>query len=142
MRAARIRITAIVLFAFSVALAGCASPSSPDATASSSETRATPTTAHVEMKDNEYSPEAITVAVGTIVTWTNYDAIGHTITPVDKSQWGSEGSGDEFEAWLQEGQTWSFTFSKPGTYAYYCLPHASKGSDGEYRGMIGTVSVG
>lgn len=95
----------------------------------------------VDLKDIKFSPAALTVAPGTTVTWTNKDPMGHTVSPTDPAQWGSEGSGNEPDAWLQEGDAWSFTFEKPGTYTYYCLPHASKAKDGPWKGMVGTIIV-
>ena len=96
----------------------------------------------VRMKDLQFAPKELRVEVGATVTWINDDPMGHTVTPTDKALWGSEGSGDAPDAWLQKGGSWSFTFAKPGTYKYYCLPHASRGSDGEYVGMVGVVIVG
>lgn len=137
----RKRSLPIALLVISVALAGCAAPDAPAATPAAERTSAA-STGNVEMKDMQYSPATLTVAEGATVTWTNQEATGHTVTPTDKTHWGSEGSGDEFEAWLQNGQSWSFTFTKPGTYEYYCVPHASKGADGQFQGMVGTIIVG
>ncbi len=64
-----------------------------------------------------YSPATITVVVGVnnTIVWTNKDAIFHTVTAVD----GSFNSGTIFS-----GQTWSHTFTRPGTYSYYfCQYH-------------------
>lgn len=99
-------------------------------------------TTEVSMKDLKFAPAAIAVDVGATVTWTNDDPLGHTVTPVDAAQWGSEGSGSDVDSWLQQGDEWSFTFEKAGTYAYFCVPHASKGADGTYAGMTGVVYVG
>lgn len=132
----RTRSLGLAIAIIMVSLAGCASSDLPGA-----ETAILRTEALVDMKDMMYTPATVTIAVGGSVTWTNQDDVGHTVTPADKTQWGTEGSGDEFETWLQQGQSWSFTFTKAGTYKYYCIPHASKRSDGEYRGMVGTVLV-
>jgi len=63
-----------------------------------------------------FSPESLTVKVGTTVKWTNQDAAGHTVTADDNS-WGS---GD-----LEQGASFSFTFSQAGTFAYHCGVHPS-----------------
>lgn len=97
--------------------------------------------AEVLMKDLKFTPAALTVTPGTTVTWKNDDPMGHTVTPTDVAAWGSQGSGDAPDDWLQEGDSWSFTFDKPGTYTYYCLPHASKAKDGTWKGMVGTITV-
>lgn len=99
----------------------------------------------VEMTDGlDFSPETITVTVGTTVKWVNVGSIPHTVTPDgDEDAWpGSpEGSGDATEEWLREGESWSYTFTETGTYSYHCIPHASEGSDGTMQGMVGTVIV-
>lgn len=111
-----------------------AAPAAPStATASGS--------AEVLMQDIQYKPGALTVTPGTTVTWRNDDPMGHTVTAVEPGRWGTEGSGNAPEAWLQEGEEWSFTFRAVGTYAYYCLPHASRSGDGTWKGMVGTVVV-
>lgn len=98
-------------------------------------------TAGIVLKDIKFSPASLTVTPGTTVTWTNEDPMGHTVTPADPTQWGSEGSGNAPAEWLQEGDEWTFTFTQPGTYVYYCLPHASKAKDGVWKGMVGTITV-
>jgi hypothetical protein len=55
------------------------------------------------------------VPAATTVTWTNQDTAPHTVT--------SEGSGPLDSPNLQKGDSWSFTFTTPGTYAYYCAVH-------------------
>lgn len=63
----------------------------------------------------DYSVNVLTVAAGTTVTWTNDDpGMMHTVTAVD----GSFDSG-----FLEEGDSWSYTFDEPGEYEYFCAPH-------------------
>ena len=76
------------------------------------------------IKGYAFAPAALTVPAGTTVTWTNQDAAPHTVT--------SEGSGPLDSPNLQKGDSWSFTFTTPGTYAYYCAVHPD---------MKGTVTV-
>ena len=75
-----------------------------------------------------FNPENITVLIGVnnTVLWTNNDTGGsgtsHTVTP--KSQpggggWPATGSGN-----ILPGGSYSFTFTVPGTYDYYCSYHA------------------
>lgn len=61
-----------------------------------------------------FSPQNLTVKVGTKVTWTNNDGVAHTVT-ADK---GAFNSGP-----LSNGQSFSFTFTKAGTYSYHCTIH-------------------
>jgi plastocyanin len=65
----------------------------------------------------------IRVSVGSTVTWTNLDAAGHTAT---------SDTGDFDSGLLGSGQSFSFTFTKEGTYKYHCGPHPF---------MVGTVVV-
>lgn len=62
----------------------------------------------------DYSVNVLRVKAGTTVTWSNDDAMLHTVTAVD----GSFDSG-----FLNEGDTWSYTFDTVGEYEYLCTPH-------------------
>jgi plastocyanin len=80
----------------------------------------TPTTAassgnSVSIKNFSFSPKSLTVKVGTKITWTNNDSITHTVTA-------DQGA---FDSTLVSGNTFSFTFTNPGTYAYHCSIHPS-----------------
>jgi len=63
-----------------------------------------------------FSPTTITVVIGvnSTVVWTNYDSAEHTVTATDNSF----NSG-----FIQPGQSFSYTFTTPGTYGYYCTIH-------------------
>ena len=66
------------------------------------------------MKNINYLQPRMQVTVGTTVVWTNNDPLPHTVTASDKS----------FNSGLiQPGKTYSHTFSKAGTFSYYCIPH-------------------
>jgi amicyanin len=66
------------------------------------------------IKNISYLTPKITVAVGTTVEWTNSDPLPHTVTAVDKS----------FNSGLiQPGKTYRHTFTKAGTFNFYCMPH-------------------
>jgi plastocyanin len=81
------------------------------------ETQATETqAAEMEVKiDNfTFAPQSITVKAGTTVTWTNDDDIPHTVaskTKLFKSKA------------LDTGDKFSFTFTTPGAYEYFCSLH-------------------
>ena len=60
--------------------------------------------------------EPVTVAAGTEVVWTNNDSMDHSVE-FDAST-GIPTSPD-----LAEGDTYSFTFTEPGTYDYVCGIH-------------------
>src|SRR5215211_1003904 len=68
----------------------------------------------VSIKNFAFDPPNTTVSAGTTVTWVNDDQVPHTATAND----GAFDSGT-----LQPGQSHSFAFDKPGTYAYHCNIH-------------------
>lgn len=70
-----------------------------------------------------FQPASLTIAVGDTVTWTNSDDVAHTATSTD----GTFASGN-----LDPGQSFSFTFTSAGTFAYACDYHAA---------MQGTITV-
>ena len=70
--------------------------------------------ATVAIKDFKFGPPSLSVARGTTVTWTNRDEEPHTIT--------SE-TGAFTSAGLSFGDTFTQTFTKPGTYTYFCALH-------------------
>jgi plastocyanin len=71
-----------------------------------------------------FSPNPITIALGSTVTWTNLDGVAHTVT-ADDGSWGS--------STLGQGGTYSHVFTSPGSYTYHCAIHPY---------MTGTVVVG
>jgi plastocyanin len=80
----------------------------------------------VTIKNLGFDPIAITVKSGTTVTWTNEDAVPHTITSKTPSPVAFD-SGT-----LQQGATFTYTFTQVGTYSYFCTIHTF---------MTGTVIV-
>jgi len=71
-------------------------------------------TVEVKVDNFSFGPATLTVAVGTTVTWTNRDDIPHTIVSTDKA----------FKSKvLDTDEKFSFTFSKAGTYPYFCSIH-------------------
>ena len=86
--------------------------------AGSSRVRASdqPSTANVAIKiDNfVFGPQAITVPVGTTVTWTNRDDIPHTAVSTD---------GVFKSKVMDTDEKFSYTFTKAGTYSYFCSVH-------------------
>ena len=75
-----------------------------------------PSAANVAVKiDNfVFGPQAITVPVGTTVTWTNSDDIPHTAVSTD---------GVFKSKVMDTDEKFSYTFAKAGTYSYYCSVH-------------------
>ena len=68
----------------------------------------------VVMKNFDFSPMAITVPVGTKVTWKNLDGEPHTVTSAD---------GVFRSPALDQNDSYSYTFTKAGVYRYICSIH-------------------
>ncbi|HVN01400.1 MAG TPA: cupredoxin family copper-binding protein [Caulobacteraceae bacterium] len=77
----------------------------------------------VTIDNFSYSPPNLTVAAGTTVTWTNDDDIPHTVRAVD---------GSFHSKAMDTSDSYSFTFTKPGVYSYFCSIHPK---------MVGKVVV-
>jgi plastocyanin len=74
----------------------------------------TASTAEVKIDNFVFGPTAITVPVGTTVTWVNRDDIPHTVVSTDKV----------FKSKvLDTDEKFSFTFTKAGEYPYFCSIH-------------------
>jgi plastocyanin len=70
--------------------------------------------AEVKIDNFVFGPAAITVAVGTTVTWINRDDIPHTVVSTEKV----------FKSKvLDTDEKFSFTFTKAGEYPYFCSIH-------------------
>jgi plastocyanin len=71
-------------------------------------------TAAVKIDNFSFGPETLTVAVGTTVTWTNRDDIPHTVVSTD----------GVFKSKVRDtDEKFSYTFTKAGTYPYFCSVH-------------------
>jgi plastocyanin len=73
----------------------------------------------VSIKVFQFDPKTIEVAVGTKVIWTNQDQIEHTITSGD----GEKSDGKFSGVMAGKDQQFSFTFTQPGVYSYFCDRH-------------------
>ena len=72
-----------------------------------------PTTA-VKIDNFVFSPNPVTVPVGSTIRWTNQDDIPHNVVSDDKSFKSKA---------LDTDETFTYTFTKPGTYTYFCSIH-------------------
>ncbi|MDE1725263.1 MAG: cupredoxin domain-containing protein [Thaumarchaeota archaeon] len=68
-----------------------------------------------------FTPNALNVKTGTTVTFVNTDGNSHTVTSVNPGTTNPDGTFDS--GIIKAGKTFSFTFSKPGTYEYICTIH-------------------
>ena len=71
-------------------------------------------TAEVKIDNFTFTPATITVPVGAQVTWTNRDDIPHTVVSDDQAIKSKA---------LDTDDKFTFTFSKTGTYTYFCSLH-------------------
>jgi plastocyanin len=74
-----------------------------------------PVAPQITVDNFSFAPPTLTVAAGTEVTWVNHDDIPHTVVSEDKTTFKSRA--------LDTDEKFSFTFSKPGTYTYFCSIH-------------------
>ncbi|NUP52746.1 MAG: cupredoxin family copper-binding protein [Catenulispora sp.] len=63
-----------------------------------------------------FAPQSLTISVGDSITWTNQDEAPHTVTTTSGPQSISS-------PMLSKGQSFTFSFTAPGTYSYYCAVH-------------------
>jgi plastocyanin len=126
----RLVIGAASLLIAAGSLAGCTASAETLTPAPSSMTSA-PTGPVINLSSLMFNPPTTTVPVGTTVTWRNDESIRHTVTSgrfegVDETTGlrSSQNPDGTFEAKLEgKGKTFSFTFTKPGNYTYYCDIH-------------------
>ncbi|HZU34101.1 MAG TPA: cupredoxin family copper-binding protein [Candidatus Angelobacter sp.] len=75
---------------------------------------ATPAEVAVKIDNFVFSPNTVTIAAGSTVRWTNHDDIPHNVVSDDKS----------FKSKvLDTDEVFTYTFTKPGTYSYFCGLH-------------------
>jgi len=63
-----------------------------------------------------FSPTTLSIKVGTQVVWTNTTDAPHTVTSDTAGVFGTTSN-------LTTNQTFMFTFTAPGTFAYHCNVH-------------------
>jgi plastocyanin len=78
----------------------------------------------VSIDNFTFGPQTLTVKAGTTITWTNKDDIPHGIASANNAFAKSRA--------LDTDDSYSFTFTTPGTYQYFCYIHPH---------MVGTIVV-
>jgi plastocyanin len=68
----------------------------------------------VQIDQFTFTPQRVTVKAGTTVTWSNEDDVPHTIASSSKLFKSKP---------LDTRDKFSFTFTTPGTYEYFCSLH-------------------
>jgi plastocyanin len=102
----------------SAAATGLPTPVPPAALATLAPPKPAPPAANgapaVGIENFNFVAADLTVKAGTTVVWTNHDDVEHTVTASDNSF--------SSQSIPTEGQ-FSYTFSTPGTYSYFCAIH-------------------
>jgi plastocyanin len=78
----------------------------------------------VSIDNFTFNPPTLTVKAGTTITWTNKDDIPHGIASSTNAFTRSKA--------LDTNDSFSFTFTTPGSYQYFCYIHPH---------MVGTIVV-
>ncbi len=79
----------------------------------------------VSIQNFTFVPQTLTVKVGTKVTWTNKDSTVHDVTSTDGPSTSANTTSLFASGTMNAGQSFSFTFTKAGTYYYECTIHAA-----------------
>jgi plastocyanin len=68
----------------------------------------------VTIDNFSFTPQTLTIPAGATVKWTNKDDVPHTVVETNR----------KFKSKaLDTDETFSFTFTDPGTYEYFCSVH-------------------
>jgi plastocyanin len=102
-----LRITAVAIALFGLAAAGKISTVHGKTAASPG--------SEVKIDNFTFAPKDLTIPAGTVVRWINRDDIPHTVVSDDKTTFKSKA--------LDTDDSFSYTFTKPGTYSYFCSIH-------------------
>ncbi len=96
----------------------------------------------IKMADKQpfYTPAKVAIKVGDTVQWVNGGETVHSVSttaanaqnPSDTSM--PKGAVAFDSGFIPPGGDYSYTFTVPGTYRYFCLPH-------EKAGMVGVIVV-
>jgi plastocyanin len=135
------RLLALLLacIAFGLVVAGCGDDDDDDSGGGGGATTEQPADeggggggggADVGMRNIQFDPSDVSVAVGDTITFTNEEGVAHDVEK-------TSGPGPSFssgpEGGMMEGDTFELTLDRPGTYEYVCRVHAP--------GMAGTIEV-
>lgn len=105
----------LVAAALTAACGGSVSKAGPDAYGERNPVAESASSVTVDLTNIQFAPQGIRVKPGTTVTWVNRDAVVHNVRQIESVFL----SQDE----LKQGDTFSFTFDKPGAFKYQCTYH-------------------
>jgi plastocyanin len=108
-------LAAVAIIAAACNGTGLAAYGAPASTGATTTTTTAATAANTAIiRGFSFQPGVLKVKVGAKVTWINGDKVAHTVT-ADNTSFASHD--------LHPGGSFSFTFTRPGTYAYHCSIH-------------------
>jgi plastocyanin len=100
--------------------------------------QSSPVTIQMADKPPSYAPQKLTIKVGTTVQWVNAGEMVHTVSTMSaanrKDTSVPKGAAALDSGFIPPGANYSYTFTVPGTYRYFCLPQ-------EKAGMLGVIVV-
>ena len=105
-----------------------------------------PATQTITMGEYTFSQPAITIPAGTTVKWVNGGMVEHTATSNtgDSLSWDSGALAapgvDPIYGGPTPGGSYSFVFTKVGSYPYHCIFHGVPGT-ATFHNMTGTITV-
>lgn len=86
---------------------------------------AAPSARQIAIENFAFAPATVTVAAGTRIVWVNHDEEPHTVNSID-------GAAAFKSPALDTGDKFTFVFTQPGRYKYFCSIHPH---------MVGTIVV-
>ncbi len=93
------------------------SQSANNSASSTSQPSSSTAAAKVTIKDYMFEPMSLKIKVGDTVTWTNMDSVHHNVVADSPSTSSPNGP------LIGQGESYSFKFTKAGTYSFHCQPH-------------------
>lgn len=88
-------------------------------------------------QDNRFVPENVRINVGQTVRWTNQGRNEHDIKQSGNVSAYAKPFGVSAADFEPLGGEYEYTFTKPGSYPYYCTLHGT-----DNQGMVGAIVVG
>ncbi len=93
---------------------------------------------HVSVVDSAFEPKSSEIAINTEAMWAQTGSLPHSVTADDGSFNSHPAcSASDTSQCMKTGNEFKHTFTKTGTYPYYCVIHGGKGGSG----MSGVIIV-
>ena len=108
-------LSLLTLFAVALLAGACGGDGGNDAYGERSAIEVSGLSVTVELKGIRFQPQGIRVKPGTTVTWVNNDPVIHNVRQVESVFLSPDV--------VQPGETFFYTFDKPGRYRYQCTLH-------------------